>query len=233
MKDLLQTIIHYIPAYLAEFLSLISGPKQFINRKNLQELEGLHDALLFMGLSLALAFILSLPLHPPEKDLWTYLGVFAAAIFVAVILSAIGLRFAWFLVGGKAPLMSFVIIYAYYAGVIMLIFAIFMIASQGVIKAYDPDLYSQLLEITKMDRTQSESALENIDVYSNKIFIIANLVNGAGDLVAGIWFFIGWGAFRESNNLSKVRSFFAAMIVIAMYIPSQWMGTVLSAMLLR
>ncbi len=232
MKELLQNIISYIPVYLTEFLALVSGPKRFIRRKKLQEPEGLNDALLFFGLSIALSFIISLPLHPSGKDFWEYFGFHATYLLLIVVLNAAGCRLAWFLVGGKAPLMPFVILYGYYAGVILFIYTFFAIASEGLLKVYDPDIYSQLLEIAEMDRTKSESAIDDIDAYSNKVVIVAVLVQWAGHLVAGVWFFIGWGAFRELNNLSKLRSFFVFLIVAAMYFPFEWLGQILTAMYL-
>lgn len=228
----MQKIISYLPLYLTEFLALVTGPKRFIRRKKLHEPESLNKALLFLGLSIVLIFIISLPMHPPGKDLWTYLGVYAALFLLAIVLNAACIRLAWFLVGGKAPLMPSVIIYAYYAGVLGFIYIFFFIISDGIIKVHDPDLYNQLIEIAEMDRTKAENTLTDIDVYSNKVVMVAFLVRWAAYIVTAVWFFIGWGAFRELNNLSKLRSFFAFLIVSVMYFPLEWLGEILSAMLL-
>jgi len=50
MKELLEKILTYLPRYLMEFGSLVSGPKRFMAQKNTTEEDTFVQSLIFLGL---------------------------------------------------------------------------------------------------------------------------------------------------------------------------------------
>jgi hypothetical protein len=85
-------------------------------------------------LSLGVSFVLTAPTVPAGKDLWTYIAPRAVSLVVTIGLTAVGLRASWWLVGGRAPVRRFFVIYAYYAGAMLVAFTVLNLLSVGVFR---------------------------------------------------------------------------------------------------
>jgi hypothetical protein len=213
MKELIEKILAYLPKYLTDFGSLISGPKRFMAQKNTKAEETFVQALVFLGISLVLVVIMTAPLLPPGKDIWTYLGTIAVGLLLGVSLYAVALRVAWRLVGGNAPIRSYFVTYAHFSGVIVIVSTVFLLLGEGVFKVLEPDLYRQVIEANL-----NNQPMPNVE--DSYVPLISLLINAAGLFLASIWGLVAWGAYRQLNGLSKWRSFIALMIsgLIAMLI---------------
>jgi hypothetical protein len=205
MKDLIEKILGYLPQYLADFGSLVSGPKRFIAQKNTVAEDTFVHSLLFLGISLVLVVLMTAPLLPPGEDLWAFLAMSAVTSLLAVSLYAVALRIAWRLVGGKATVRSFFVTYAYFFSVFTIVFTVVLLVGEGFFKVSAPELYRQVID-AKLKK-QPMPDLSGSSVPLNSLFILVG-----GWLLIGAWGFIAWGAYRQLNGLSKWRSFFALTI---------------------
>jgi hypothetical protein len=206
MKELIEKILAYLPRYLTNFGSLFVGPKRFIGQRNTAAEDTFGESLLFLGISLVLVVIMTAPLLPPGKDLWTYVGAQAVTYLLAVSLAALALRLAWRIVGGKATIRSFFVTYAYFFGVIIVIYTLFLLLAEGVFKVLDPDLYAEVIEAKLNKQARPDLSGSTIPMISFGIQLV-------GFVLLSGWGFVAWGAYRELNGLSKWRSFFASTIM--------------------
>lgn len=206
MKDLIQKILSYLPQYLMDFGALFSGPKRFMAQKNTRAEDTFDQSLLFLGVSLVLVVVMTAPLLPPGGDLWTHVGASAVTYLLTVTLSAIALRLAWRLVGGRATVRSFFVTYAYFFGVMVVVFTFFALLGEGVFKVFAPELYGQVIE-AKLQKQPMP------DLSGSSLPLVTFLILVAGYVFISVWGFVAWGAYRELNRVSKGRSFLALMIM--------------------
>ena len=213
MKDLIDLILRYLPRYFIDLGSLISGPKKFIAGQNIRTPNAINRSLLFLGISLVLVVIGRAPLLSEDASVWTQLAALGIASVIGVALTALALRISWRIVGGKSPFRSFFIVHSYCYGALIIIITIFQLIGLGILKFFNKDLFealitlnSQKLEVLLMDSVPGE--------YWSFLAIII-----VGFLVASVWGFIAWGAYRELNALSQIRSFFAIVIAGFLTIP--------------
>jgi hypothetical protein len=205
MKDLIDKILKYLPQYLMDFGLVFSGPKQFIAAKNVVAADALADAMLFLGISVALGLIMTAPLQPPGKDFWTHVGSHSVGILITVVLAATIVRVSWWIVGGRASAQSFFVTYAYFFGVMLVVLIGVLLVSEGLYKVFEPELYQQVI-------TARQKKLPMPDLSGKVVPIVAMAVFIVGYLIMSFWAFLGWGAYRQLNGLSKLRSFCALMI---------------------
>ncbi len=206
MKELIEKILAYLPQYLTNFGSLFVGPKRFIGQRNTAAEDSFGESLLFLGISLILVIIMTAPLLPPGKDLWTYVGANAVIYLLTVSLSAIALRLAWRVVGGKTTIRSFFVTYAYFFGVLIVIYTLFILLGEGVFKVFEPELYAKVIQ-AKLNKQEIP------DVSGSTVFWVSFGILIMGWVFLSVWGLVAWGAYRELNGLSKWRSFFAFTIM--------------------
>lgn len=205
MRDLIEKILNYLPKYFTNFGSLFVKPKQFIGLRNTMSDDSFREALLFLGISSVLVVIMTAPLLPPGKDLWTHLGSNAVVYLLAVLLSALSLRLAWRIVGGKATVQSFFVTFAYFFGMVLVILTLFMLISQGVFKVFEPELYKEIIE-AKINQQPTP------DVSESSIPLVTLGINVVGMIIITVWSIVAWGAYRELNGVSKWRSILALIV---------------------
>ena len=205
MKDLIDQILKYLPLYLTNFGSIFVGPKSFIASRNVSSDDAFGDALLFLGVSIALIIVMGAPLFPPGKDLWTHVGSVAIQALVTVSLSAMVVRTAWWIVGGRASARSFFVTYAFFFGVALVIISVVQLLSFGFFKVFEPELFGQFIAATQRRGVMPDMSGDWVPLTALSIYIV-------GYLIICLWLFIAWGAYRNINGLSKLRSFLALMI---------------------
>jgi hypothetical protein len=191
---------------------LISGPKKFMAQKNTRAEDIFIQSLIFLGVSIVLFVIMTAPLRPSGIDLWTYLAANAGASLLSVSLFAVALRVAWRLVGGKSPIGSFFVTYAYFFGTVIIILMPVLFLSEGVFKVLAPDLYAQVVH-ARLNKQPMP------DLSGSSVPLIAFIILLAGFSLISVWGVIAWGAYRQLNSLSKWRSFIAFMIMGLLSLP--------------
>jgi hypothetical protein len=213
MKELLDKILKYLPHYLTDFGTAFAGPKSFIAAKlSNAEDDAFAEALLFLGISFALVVLMLMPLQRPGTDFWSVCGTNFITALIGMSLGATVTRVAWWIVGGRAPARLFFIAYAYLIGVVYVILAAVQLLSMGFFKVLDPQLYRQFLDASQKGQSMPDLSQSYIPVTALAIFIF-------GWLALSIWAFIGWGAYRQLNGLSKLRSFIALLILGILMLP--------------
>lgn len=206
MGELSERVLAYLPKYINVFGSLLAGPKRFIAKENSNADETFNRSLIFLGISLVLFVVMETPIHLPKYDVWTRLCLMAILCLVAISLTAIALRFSWWVVGGKASIRSFFVTYSYFFGVMIVLLAFSQLISLGFLKVVDPALYTQLQQSKGQQINQIDALSGGVTLWvTGLIFVVAFFC-------VSIWSVVGWGAYRELNGLSKFRSFCALMI---------------------
>jgi hypothetical protein len=224
MKDLFEQILKYLPHYLTEFGSAFSGPKSFIATKLRPDADdAFGEALLFVGISLALVLLMYTPLRPAGKDFWSFAIPYFVSYVITLPLAAMAIRATWWIVGGRAPARQFFITYLYYFGVAVVLLGAIELVAHGFFKTFDPQLYQEFFGTTqKAQSTQDwlESHTDLLHRYNQSyVTFIAAIISGMGYLILFVWGLIGWGAYRRLNGLSKLRSFAALIISWILGIP--------------
>jgi hypothetical protein len=213
MRDLLQYIVTQLPKYLADFGAVLARPKTFIDGLDTQTDLIFKRSLLFLTFSLIVVIVMTAPLLRPGQDLWMYVGARAVGAVLCAVLGALVLRTSWWLVGGRAPMRSFFVIYAYFFSVGLVCFTLVALLSEGVLKVLDPDLYQQVLEARMGKRAMP-------DVVANAWSALSFAILLVGYFALVVWTIIGWGAYRKLNGLTRACSFYAYLIMWALCVPA-------------
>jgi hypothetical protein len=95
--------------------------------------------------------------------------------------------------------------------------------SHGFFKAADPLLYREYFDALKKANSMQNWSQTYADLVlrykQSDVADIANSIGALGYLILNIWGFIGWGAFRQLNGLSKLRSSVALIITLVLFVP--------------
>ena len=210
MKAILEALA-YMPRYLTDLGSVLAGPKRFIAGRNARAEETFRQSLMFLLYSVVVVCLLQAPLLPAGTHIGLFVAGKAALALVTVCLFAVSLRVAWAVVGGRSTLRSFFVTYAYFAGAFSVVWVLFVLVAEGVVKVFEPEFYAVANDanLTPKDRI---GKLTELRVGPGLDAAFAILV--AGVVVAGTWGLIAWGAYRELNGLGKWRSVGAFMVLV-------------------
>jgi hypothetical protein len=88
---------------------------------------------------------------------------------------------------------------------LIVVFTLFLLLSEGVFKVLAPDLYTQGIEAKLKKQPMPDLSGSSISLVSFYLLV-------AGVLFLSVWVFIAWGAYRELSGLSEWRSFVAMLI---------------------
>jgi len=224
MNDLIKLVFAQIPKYLFNFFNLVSGPKRFVRKRNVYNDRSLTEAMTFLAISFVLTLILKAPLIPADVNFWQYIATIGLLALIEMALLATALRFAWKLVGGRAPFGRFLITFCYYYAVGLIGLQAFTVLAYGFAKVWDPGLYALLIEAYK-DKGFSNPKVEAYvakaaasgDIRKLLPLAAVSLMIWLGVAALLAWTIAGWGAYRELTTLAKKRSVFAGIIFICLY----------------
>jgi len=213
MRDLLQYIVTQLPQYLADFGAVLARPKTFIEGLDTQTDQNFKRSLLFLTFSLIVVIVMTAPLLRPGQDLWMYVGARAVAALLCAVLGALVLRTSWWLVGGRAPMRTFFVTYAYFFSVGFVCFTLVTLLSVGILKVLDPELYQQVLEARIDNRPMP-------NVVAHAWGVVSYVIPVVGYFALVVWTIIGWGAYRKLNGLTRARSFYAYLVMWVLCVPA-------------
>lgn len=218
MKDLLEKIIRLIPAYLDEFFSLVSGPKRFMATKIQNNELTIDKALIFMVVSFSIGWILEVSWL--RRDPLLEFGADIIFIFIYTLMYGVALYIAWYIVGGRSEFKKFLTIHFYFSSIIKLLFSFTFLGMMGAFKIIDPILFKDFIDSIYNGTNFTIFLRENPEILSVNIgFKISMLIFclGMGFIVA--WIIVGWGAYREFNKLSRLRSVVASFLFLLFCLP--------------
>ncbi|HYY59609.1 MAG TPA: hypothetical protein VE842_19930, partial [Pyrinomonadaceae bacterium] len=158
------------------------------------------------------------PLMPDHVESARFLAPRALLNLILVTLGAALTLFSWAFVGGQARFESYFVINCYYVGVSIIFMTLIIVCALGIVKIFDPALYALLSQTSIHIQFPNEKLNELIygsgDQTHSVVFLIYTAIVQVGFIAVSLWLFLGWGAFREINGLSKLKSFIAGMIFI-------------------
>jgi len=215
MKDLLEKILAYLPGYILDLARILSGPKQFVAERNKGDEGDLVKAFTFLGVSLSIFFILQGGFVAVQKFLTNAIMDGILYLLFIAIFSAI-IQLCWKIVGGKAEYQRFLITSSYYVGVLSIGFALGSLFFIGILRMLFPDAYTWFV---KFIQAPSVPAALNQDPSVSIGILLAFITFVAVMFLTFVWALIGWGAYRELNQLSRPRSFMALLLTILLSSP--------------
>jgi hypothetical protein len=217
MKDLLEKLLGLIPAYFDDLLPLISGPKRFIAGRLSSDQPAMQKALIFLAVSFLISWVLKIPLS--RGDPLLELGAGGAFVLIYVLAYGCALYLAWRTAGGRAEIQKFLPIYFYYAGVLKLLMTITYLGTMGTMRAADPALYKEIYDAAYGGNIVAFLMRNSGRLLASPGYRLSLWVQCMGYGAMLIWFVVGWGAYRELNQLSKIRSITAGLLFFVYCFP--------------
>lgn len=205
MKDLLERIFKYLPHYVSEFASMVGQPKRTIIARNSGDPEDLNRAMLFVGVTVAIGFVLQSPLLGPEDDFVALAGGLAAFKIVAILSLSAMVWGAWRIVGGTGGYVPTLVAYLYTISPFYLASIVLELIGIGIVRRYDPET-AQVLQSHLASSDAKGAALYGFLQAQPGPAVGYLLVMGL--LVVGflVWPVICWGAYRDLHGVSRSRS---------------------------
>ena len=226
VKELLERLVTVLPAYFADLIQFTAAPKRFLATRTATWTQGLT----FLAVSFLLTFIIQLPLTRTDPLLEA--ATDAAFVFTYVVLFGYAVILAWRAAGGRAPIEGFFAIHFYVAGVIKLLMSATFIIVIGVLRMADPAAYREMSE--HLYAGDAMWLLANIDRLQHRpAWQVAMVLTMIGVALIGVWIVTTWGAFRQLNGLSRLRSVVAFAIFCAASVPVYIIVTLIAGALVK
>jgi len=206
LKDIFDKLYGALLPYCRQMAALLRGPKAAVLQMDLESDSALQEALTFLAVSFAIAFIGQIFFLPEKQDKEMLFGVLAVQAALSFVLNVAIVVLAWRTVGGKLASKKILVASCYFCGVSTLIFLIFSLVAAGAFKLLDPVEYQEVV-------TGTADPFGLMDSGGNKVFLGLLCV---GALATFAWIVCVWGAYREFMHLSKVRSAIALLIFMTL-----------------
>ncbi len=214
MKDLLERILKQLPGYLPDLASLVTRPKTAILRWVGEAAGDLTRPLTFVGVSVAIGFLLQLPQLGKEDVFTTLVASMAVFKVLALVMFAAIIQLVFRMAGGHASFVATFSAYLYIVSPLYIAGVILEIARLGILRAYDPATAvavrvdpDYLVANTERWRTFQTAAPGLAVVYL--ILSLATIFVFLG------WFVACWGAFRHLHGIARWRSTLAGVVTLA------------------
>jgi hypothetical protein len=217
MKELLEKLIGLIPAYFDALFPLVTGPKHFIAERLSSDESAMQKALIFLAVSFLIGWLLKIPLS--RGDPLLELGSDGVFVLICVLTYGGALYLAWRIAGGRAEIQKFLTIHFYYSGVLKLLETSTYVGAMGTIRAADPALYKEIYDAAYGGNIAAFVIKNSERLLASSGYRLSLCVQFVGYGVMLIWIFIGWGAYRALNRLSKVRSAVAGLLFLVFCFP--------------
>jgi hypothetical protein len=216
MKDLLEKILLYLPVYIPDLVRIVSGPKRFVAERNNGDEGELIKAFTFLGVSLAIFFILQADIPVRGRGFVLDLGIHGILYLLFVVFLSAVLRFSWKIVGGKAEYQGFLVTTSYLVGVLFIGLAIGALFFTGILAMFYPDAYSWFIQFLKAPSIRDAY---NPDPGISRSILVALMGFLSVAVLTLVWGFVAWGAYRELNQLPRSRSCAAFFLTILIFLP--------------
>ncbi len=214
MKDLLERILKLLPGYLPDLASLVTRPKTAILRWVGEAAGDLTRPLTFVGVSVAIGFLLQLPQLGKEDVFTTLVASMAVFKVLALVMFAAIIQLMFRMAGGHASFAATFSAYLYIVSPLYIAGVILEIARLGILRAYDPAIAvavrldpDYLVGNTDRWRTFQAAAPGLTLVYL--LLTVATIFAVLG------WFVACWGAFRQLHSIARWRSALAGVVTLA------------------
>jgi hypothetical protein len=218
MSNLAERAFAQLPAYVPELIALIGQPKRTIAACNDGDPEGLRRAIAFVGITVAVGFVLQAPAIGPQGDFLALAASMAAFKVVAILLFS-GVVWSIFrLVGGRGEYLRTLIAYIYMVSPQYLAMVVLSLIGTGFVRAYDVELGLRL----RIEPFLFSQEPELLDAFISASPTLAGgyvAINTLAWAVFLAWFLACLGAFRALHGVSRLRSGIAGITIIALFWP--------------
>ena len=215
MNELVDRAAQLFPAYFRDLLALLTGPKRFVAKRLIGK-AGLEKALLFLAISVAINFLLKLPLS--HENLLSELA--QTAVFSLVLWTSAGIVtwLAFRAAGGTGTLDRSLAVSFYSFGVLEYLMSLTALSHMGALRAIDPALYEEFNTALYDGRILAFVMDVNRLMTSVGLRVSLGIVI-LGTIAALLWVAAGWGGLRAAHHLAKLRSTVAFVIAVILWIP--------------
>lgn len=202
----------YLPRYVADFGSLLIRPKRFIAPRNVPGEETWRESLLFLTCSVIVTLLATIPGRPLDMSMVPHLAEEGLDALVGLFLFAVIIWTAWAMVGGRSTVRGFGVTFAYFGGVISVLFALVFLVADGIVMVLEPEMYEAARDAAELGAEESERRLDEIGYLDRPAVLTGLVLQMVGPSVAPAWALLAWGAFRQLNGLGEWRSCGALLI---------------------
>jgi hypothetical protein len=213
VKDLLERILKLLPGYLPDLASLVTRPKTSILRWVSEAAGDLTRPLTFVGVSVAIGFLLQLPQLGKEDTFTTLVASMAVFKVLALVMFAAIIQLVFRIVRGHASFAATFSAYLYIVSPLYIAGVILEIARLGILRVYDP-------AIAVAVRVDPDYLLANAERWRTfqaaapSLAIVYFLLSLAWIFAVLGWFVACWGAFRHLHSIGRWRSALAGVVTL-------------------
>ena len=210
----------------------MAGPKSFITNRIHGDDFTLEKALIFLAISFSICWILETPWI--RGDPLLELGSDISFTFMYILGYRSSLYIAWYIVGGRSEFKKFIIIHLYFSSVIKLIITFTFLCMTGLLKIMDPILFKDFVDSIYSGNSIAIFLMKNEEFLFNNIafqLFILGMHLGLGLILA--WIFVGWGTYRELNQLSKFKSTLASFLFLVFCLPVMMITSLIAFSLIK
>lgn len=218
MKDLAERVFRQLPAYLPGLAAMVAHPKRTIIARSSGAEDDLHNALVFVGITVGLGFLLQAPTLAPEADFIMAATGMAAFKVVAILLFSAVIHGIFRLFGGSGSYLRSLTAYIYAVCPLYLVLVVLSLIAQGFVRAYDPEL-GLALRSNPLHFLQEPEALARFQREAPPLATGMVVANWLSSLVMVTWFIVCLGAFRVLHQVSRLRSALACVLIFIAWWP--------------
>lgn len=211
MKDLLELVFRNLRTYVPLLAAMVARPKTTIAKHVAGSEQDLSDALVFVGITVAIGLAFQAPLLRPGEDFTMTAGSVAALKILIIPFDAFLVWAVFRVVGGAGRYDATLSAYLYVISPLYLALVFLNTAALGLIAASDPDLAAEI----RNSRTFLVDNPEQLAALADNAPAIAWGYVGllyAQLLAMLIWGIVCLGAFRRIHAVSRIRSALAYVL---------------------
>lgn len=218
MKGLAERVFGQLPHYVPDLAALIGSPKRAIIIRSSGAPDDLQRALVFVGITVGIGFLLQAPTLPPETDFITAAAAMAAFKVIAI------LTFSWVvwgsfrLLGGRGAYLGTLTAYLYMVSPLYLALVVLSLLGQGLLRAYDHEL-AVSLRINPLHFIEHPDTLARFEAEAPNLALATAITNYTSSVLLIGWFILCLGAFRTLHGVSRARSAAAGFLIMALWWP--------------
>jgi hypothetical protein len=213
VKDLLERILKQLPSYLPDLASLVTRPKTAILRWVGEAGGDLTRPLTFVGVSVAIGFLLQLPQLGKEDVFTTLVASMAVFKVLALVMFAGIIQLVFRIVGGHASFSATFSAYLYIVSPLYIAGVILEIARLGVLRVYDPAI-AVAVRVDPDYLVANAERWRTFQAAAPGLAVVYVLLSLAWVSAVLGWFVACWGAFRHLHSIGPCRSALAGVMTL-------------------
>jgi hypothetical protein len=216
----LKRLTYAAPKYVSDLLLLFAKPKTMIARHNFGRPQDLIRALIFLSVSVVLAFVVILGVWPTEKvSVLEFLVVAVLTGAVATLATSLPLYAAWRLVAGPIEYRRIAVPLCYQSAVATLLTCAGFIAMATPMLLSDPHLFERFRDTLMREGeplTKWSAAFQLIDQSRDSQGVMAGSLAMILIFVLLLaWLVASWGSYGQALGIGERTRSLAAFLIFA------------------